>query len=798
MTLENVNKLINTKRNKQLLVTVGLIAFGLMLSAMYATDDQKAFAGANGFHLEEATIADIHNGIQAGDITCEGLVQLYIDRAAAYNGVCTQLVTAAGTPIPPATGYVRAGSPIVFPTDTILASSILPDLGDYVGLPLDLGKMEPSISDPSVQLQFGMRLGIPDAGQVNALETINIRGERSVTCRDECDAAPGPGMKKLPKTCPAVCNDFRQLPDALERAAELDAEFGSNPDLDSLPLYCIPFGFKDWYDTKDMRSTGGQDVNFAMDVPQVDSPLVAEIRAKGAIIYATTQAGIAGWLAGGTGDSPATPLFQGRNLFSGPHSTWGGTPCNPYDTEREPGNTSGGSGAAVSANLVVCAICEQTSGSCRNPGSHSGVVSLLGTKGLNPNGGSAVQFIQADRGGILCRTLADATIVLDEIKGYESRDIYTSIPQAFISEEPYASFVIDDPEGKPLAGMRIGIVSEHMVKPTVNDEAIVDKIIDDIKTVLRDQLGAELVESFDPDYPNVFTGIKDDKKIPNMEYSFQRGIEEGLARHSPEIFFQESGGNLRFDVAGFDVTTLDYMVAVARDEAPLSDDLNIRQLVRNLGSTRAGHFTNAVYLADRGDTTVNDWESFVANAKWFSDRRRVTAETSVGLQDIRSDGKDARMKMDVVLNLIVNRVMLENDIDAFVQVRTTLPPNRIGGPNEPSISAGRAGSITDRANLPEIIIPGGFNDIVYEALYALNDDKDEYIRVSGTVQSVVDNPAPMGMMFWGAKGTEPVLIKIASAYEAASQHRIPPPDFPPRLQTNSSTKSKKAIPPSCS
>ncbi len=117
--------------------------------------------------------------------------------------------------------------------------------------------------------QMGMRVGIPNAGQVNALETLNIRGERSVTCKGAFDAHPSTGP--LPPGAPPGCEAFRQQPDALERAAELDAQYGANPDLAALPMYCVTVAFKDPYDTKDMRTTSNNDVDFAMDVPPFDS-----------------------------------------------------------------------------------------------------------------------------------------------------------------------------------------------------------------------------------------------------------------------------------------------------------------------------------------------------------------------------------------------------------------------------------------------------------------------------------------------------------------------------------------------
>src|SRR5262245_25092255 len=99
-------------------------------------------SAAGKFQLEESTIADIHDAIKSGEITCKSLVQAYMDRAKSYNGACTRLVTEKGGPIPAAKGAVRAGAPISFPTKTLPASSLMPNLDQYSGLPLDLGRME--------------------------------------------------------------------------------------------------------------------------------------------------------------------------------------------------------------------------------------------------------------------------------------------------------------------------------------------------------------------------------------------------------------------------------------------------------------------------------------------------------------------------------------------------------------------------------------------------------------------------------------------------------------------------------
>ena len=204
--------------------------------------------------------------------------QAYIDRAKAYNGTCTALVTKDGAPIPAATGSVRAGVPLTFPITTVPVSSVLPNFDQYAGPSMEFGRMEPTLSDPSVQQQFGMRVGLPNAGQVNALSTLNIRGERSVTCKGDFDKAPSAGP--LPPGAPKVCEEFRRLPDALERAVELDKQYGRRPDLEKLPMYCVAFSWKSWYDAKDMRATGGNDVNFAMDAPALDSTDVADVRRR--------------------------------------------------------------------------------------------------------------------------------------------------------------------------------------------------------------------------------------------------------------------------------------------------------------------------------------------------------------------------------------------------------------------------------------------------------------------------------------------------------------------------------------
>ena len=253
---------------------VGMVAALAVLAAPASTASAQAAAWR--FQLEEATIDDVHRAIKEGQITCQGLVQAYLNRARAYNGVASQLVTEDMAPqyLPDYDEY-KAAVDATAACRTAIRRRRRRSSSDG---------MEPTASDPEVQQQYGMTVGIPNAGQLRALGMLNVRGERTVDVQGRSRSASVGGP--LPAGSPAVCEELRKMPDALERAAELDAQYGRNPDLAAMPMYCIPFSFKDPFDTKDMRSTGGGDTRYDIDFPARDQTLVAQLRAKGAIIYA--------------------------------------------------------------------------------------------------------------------------------------------------------------------------------------------------------------------------------------------------------------------------------------------------------------------------------------------------------------------------------------------------------------------------------------------------------------------------------------------------------------------------------
>src|SRR3954454_18199757 len=489
------------------------------------------------FRLEEATIEELQGAIKAGQTTCVQVVQQYLDRARAYNGVCSVLVTENGASVPEAAGTVRAGAPLSFPTATVKASEIFPELDKYQGPALEFGRMEATASDPAVQQQYGMIAGKPNAGQLNAVATLNIRGERSVTCKGEYDKHPSLGP--LPPGAPPICEHFRHYPDALERARELDAQYGSNPPLDDMPMYGVVFSFKDPFDTKDMRSTGGGDAAYDIDFPARDHVLVEPLRNKGAIIFAKAVNTEYTERAGDPGGRHKPHKVLASTLGY-QRSTWGGNPSNTYDTTRAASlGSSSGSALSVSTNLVMASLGEETRASCRGPSNHNAVALILPHKAmLGFDGGAIGADIYCDRSGIHCRTLGDCAKVLDALKDpeqgyYDDRDVFTTVPRSSVLSTPYASHVKGSAAAGALKGMRLGVIRESMVYPkgSKTEQPIVDAATKEIKTVLGKRLGATLVESSDP----LWTP---DPDLERMTVDYRTALARLIPVFMPDILFR--------------------------------------------------------------------------------------------------------------------------------------------------------------------------------------------------------------------------------------------------------------------
>src|SRR5262249_46221031 len=173
------------------------------------------------------------------------------------------------------------------------------------------------------------------------------------------------------------------------------------------PLHGIPLAIKDNYDTVDMRTTAGAAADYATDKPPQDATMIAKLRAAGAIFLGKTNL------------DEYAPAGIAR-------SSLGGQTCNPYDTKRIPGGSSAGTGAAVAANLAVCGLGTDTSGSVRFPASVNALVGMVATQGLVSRAGIVPLSFSRDRGGPLCRTVQDTALVLEIVAGADRRDHVTA------------------------------------------------------------------------------------------------------------------------------------------------------------------------------------------------------------------------------------------------------------------------------------------------------------------------------------------------------------------------------------
>lgn len=762
------------------------------------------------FHLEEATIEELHSAIKSGQITCVGIVQHYIERVRAYNGVASLLVTEDGAPVPESRGAVRAQEAIRFPTPTVDASTLLPDLDKYQGPPLEYGRMEATASDPEVQQQFGMIVGIQNGGQVNALATLNLRGERSVTCQGDFDRHVSEGP--LPLGAPPVCEMFRRMPDALEQAAELDATYGCDPDLEKMPMYGVVFSFKDPFDTKDMRSTGGGDARYDIDFPARDHILVEQLRNKGAIIFAkavnTEYNGRAGDPGGRHQPDKVLPSVLGYQ-----RSTWSGNPVNPYDTTRSASlGSSSGSALSVSTNMVMASLGEETRASTRGPANHNAVALILPHKSLlGFNGGAIGADIYNDRSGIHCRTIGDCAKVLDALKDpiegyYDPRDPFTTVPRSSLLRTPYASHAQMPGEPGSLKGFRIGIIRESMVYPegSKTEEPIVTAAAREIKTILRDKLGATLLESSHSRWEK-------DSDVEAMKTDFRRALARLVPVFMPELLFRlgPDGQPLFREFAAAVVPTefmpgktfgtgtmepIDYFVELAEERIPPPMNLDIAT-IQQQEPAMGFRFHIPQYLSrraadwkERGFTeTLVDFPALNARSKFWGDDQRAAFKNWEEVTDLRNplsqrQGVNERIMLRELLRRVDMMVILENHLNALVRLHTPFPPAKIGGPNQHGIGGNlRLESFNGpNAGLTEVLIPAGYVRTVYDPVFRLSPDSTRYVSVPSDMPTAIPEPGlPFSLVFRAEPGKEDVLLEIASAYEAASQRRVPPPAFGP-------------------
>lgn len=194
------------------------------------------------------------------------------------------------------------------------------------------------------------------------------------------------------------------------------------------PLHGVPIALKDLYATAGIRTTGGSKV-LEDWVPDADSTPARLLREAGTVLLGKLN----------------------THEFAAGYTTnnhWYGPTRNPWDLERIPGGSSGGSGAAIAARLAAGTLGTDTGGSIRVPAAFCGCVGFKPTYGRTSKAGVIPLSFMFDHTGPIARTVADAATILTAISGYDPADANT-VP---IPVEEYSSSLDGD-----LRGLRVGI-----------------------------------------------------------------------------------------------------------------------------------------------------------------------------------------------------------------------------------------------------------------------------------------------------------------------------------------------------
>lgn len=267
---------------------------------------------------------------------------------------------------------------------------------------------------------------------------------------------------------PTINAIILENPRALARADSLDRELRRTGALTG-PLHGIPFIVKDNYDTHDMPTTGGS-ASMAGSMAADDAYQVRKIREAGAIVLAKSN----------LAEFAFTALETVGSMLPG----W---TFNPYALNRVTAGSSGGTAAAVTANMGLVGLGTDTGNSIRGPSSHNGLVGIRSTQGLTSRDGIMPLYAHRDIGGPMARTVEDAVRVFDVIAGSDPADPVTVEADAR-REASYLEHLTTD-----LNGLRIGVVGQIAYTRTADVEILMrfGEALGDLE-----RLGATVVRDF--------------------------------------------------------------------------------------------------------------------------------------------------------------------------------------------------------------------------------------------------------------------------------------------------------------
>jgi amidase len=406
--------------------------------------------------------------------------------------------------------------------------------------------------------------------------------------------------------------------------------------------------------------------------------------------------------------------------------------------------SSAGSAASVAANLVTCAIGEETVVSIRWPASVNSLVGLAPTEELVSRKGMMGAGLSM-RTGPICRNVGDAAKILDVISGYDPKDPLTVFGAGRKPAKPYASFA-----SKRLDGVRIGVLREYMSKKLFSkaDEEsidIVERAISDVR-----KLGATVVD-------------------PGPEGALFHGC---IARYAPGLLNSALPRQYRnlFPADKPQPDLISSLLDMRFDPARVPEGLTLRAL-NSPGVAGEGKYEMDAYLRERGDANIKTGADLISKARFYNDpnfpdrkQAREAAERATTVDT------SARLQTRFAYQNILLQCMREQNLDALMSPMSTVPPRKLTDPREPNAN-GRppiGWSFIGQQGFPAITVPAGFTTQVWDRVRDGNGT-----RLSDPVAAAL----PVGVDFLARPFDEGLLVRIASAYEAATRHRRSPPDF---------------------
>jgi amidase len=243
---------------------------------------------------------------------------------------------------------------------------------------------------------------------------------------------------------------------------------------------------------------------------------------------------------------------------------------------------------------------------------------------------------------------------------------------------------------------------------------------------------------------------------------------------------------------------IDYLVAMTDGRLKPPSDLDIATIQQQqLANTFRLHLSQ--YLMRRAQgwkakgfaETLAAWPSLNSRSKFWGDDQRAAFKNWQDLTDPRNpldgrQGVNERIMLRELLRRVDMMVILENKLDALVRLHTPWPPGLIGHPHQYDIPHNLTPESLygPNAGLTEVLVPAGYVTTVYDPVFSLSADGTRYVSTPSHKPTRIPEPGlPFSLVFRAEPGSEDILLRIASAYEAASKRRVPPPAFGPLALT---------------